>query len=244
MALVHGWGAGRHVWDPIRAGGHLAAEVHCPDLPGHGATASAPVTGALDDWTDDVLARIAPREFDWVGWSLGGLLGLRALARAPGRVARVVLLAATPRFIAAAGWPGVEDMVFADFRAGLGADPAAALERFRGLQVAGGEHARAGLRALRAAAARDGAASGAALAAGLDILRTHDLRGDFASRAGSIHAILGDRDPLIPTRATAAMAEHGVAARVVPGAAHAPMASHPRATAAAIAGELTGGVAD
>jgi pimeloyl-ACP methyl ester carboxylesterase len=63
------------------------ATVRCVDLHGLGAHA-----GQAGDWTDALLRELPPR-FSLVGFSLGGLLALEILRRAPERVERLALVA-------------------------------------------------------------------------------------------------------------------------------------------------------
>jgi 2-succinyl-6-hydroxy-2,4-cyclohexadiene-1-carboxylate synthase len=76
--------------------GHLDRERYTPlafDLRGHGSAAGVrPIT--LDACVEDVLAAAPPR-FILSGYSMGGRIALHVAARAPARVARLVLVATT-----------------------------------------------------------------------------------------------------------------------------------------------------
>jgi pimeloyl-[acyl-carrier protein] methyl ester esterase len=176
-----------------------------------------------------------------MGWSLGGLLALEAALRARERVAALVLLTATPRFVRARDWPAAMDaLTLARFHDGLLADPAGTLDRFLALQVRGSEAARDCLRTLRREIAERPAPSPVALEMGLDLLRDGDLRNRLAGISCPTLWLFGGRDTLVPGTVSEGLATLLPTARqrVIAGAAHAPFLSHPRETGAEIAGFL------
>lgn len=135
VVLLHGWGMRAAFWRGICA---QLADFHVltPDLPGYGA-APAPSPYALDAVVD-VLAGAVPEEVDLVGWSLGGTIAMHWAATHPEQVRRLVLIAATPRFVGHAEWAhGVSPAVFRVFGAQLQRDPAALMQRFCVLQAKG-----------------------------------------------------------------------------------------------------------
>lgn len=233
--MLHGWGMNSAVWsglDPLP--GRLTP---CPlALPGHGAQPFAEAQRSLWDWADDCLER-APEQAVWLGWSLGGLVALAAALRAPKRVAALVLLTATPRFVQAADWrPAMPEQTLEQFHESLLADPSVTLERFLALQVRGSEKARETLRELRAELAAHPAPEPAALACGLDLLRDEDLRARLPDIRCPALWLFGTHDTLTP----AAVAERiellmpGAQTHTIAGAAHAPQLSHPEPTSTAI----------
>src|SRR5690606_20829633 len=135
VVLLHGWGMRAAFWRGICA--QLAdCDVLTPDLPGYGA-APGPSPYALDAVVD-VLAGAVPEEVDLVGWSLGGTIAMHWAATHPEQVRRLVLIAATPRFVGHAEWAhGVSPAVFRVFGAQLQRDPAALMQRFCVLQAEG-----------------------------------------------------------------------------------------------------------
>jgi 2-succinyl-6-hydroxy-2,4-cyclohexadiene-1-carboxylate synthase len=94
VVLLHGFAGTRRSWDRVVE--HLDPERYTPlalDLRGHGAASAVrPVT--LDAVVDDVVAA-APARFALCGYSMGGRIALHVALRAPERVTRLVLLAAT-----------------------------------------------------------------------------------------------------------------------------------------------------
>jgi len=142
----------------------------------------------------------------------------------------LVLVAATPRFVTADGWPHAQrpDMLsrFAD---GLTLDFRKTVSDFLTLQSLGDAHAREQVRALREILFEHGDPHPDGLAEGLRILMDTDLR----ARLGDAHmpalCIAGRRDRLTPPEATRAIASawpHGRYEEQA-GAAHAPFLSDP-----------------
>lgn len=223
--VLHGWGFDARVLEPLAR--RLAAErrVLAVDLPGWGGS------DAIADGSDPtglaqaVLAGV-PRPAHWLGWSLGGLVALAAAAREPAAVAGVDLLAATPRFTAAPGWPGIDPAELAAFSEAVAQDPAGALRRFLGFQLAGSEHARRTLRALQRQAAATALPDARTLGDGLELLRRADLRADLAALSCPVRALLGGADPLVPAAVGERLATAGVAVHRIEGAGHAPFISH------------------
>jgi len=249
LVLLHGWGMNSAVWQALpKALTHQRRLVPI-DLPGHGGAAFEPGCRDLDAWAEACLEQ-APARAVWIGWSLGGLIALqaalkvararvtRADAKRERRIAALVLITATPRFTQAVDWrPAMAEQTLAGFYDNLLADPKVTLERFLALQVRGSDDARGTLRLLRTELGAQPEPDPAALTAGLDLLRDGDLRGPLADIGAPSLWLFGERDTLVP----AAVAERvpmllpGARAQVIAGAAHAPILSHPDATAEAIA---------
>ncbi len=250
LVLLHGWGMNAAVWaslppaltpalSPTALAGRSMLAI---DLPGHGGGPFPPGAADLDAWADACLA-LAPHRAVWLGWSLGGLVALAAALRAPERVAGLILMTATPRFVRASDWPAAMAAETLDqFHAGLLAEPAATLDRFLALQVRGSEAARETLRALRRELATRPAPDQGALALGLDLLRDGDLRRRLAELSCPSLWIFGSHDTLVPAAVGPAVAALLPRAQieVIRGAAHAPFLSHPAETAALIGGFLAG----
>lgn len=225
LALVHGWGFSAAAFAPLAERLAATRTLHLVDLPGHGASRDVPMPGDLPELAAR-LDRALPEVTDWVGWSLGGLACLQ-LATAPGRVRRLGLLAATPRFTAAPGWPtALPPAELAAFAAALEADPAATLGRFAALAARGDARGREVLRALRQALDATPPPDSAALGTGLELL----ARGDLCATPPAAPSLwlLGAEDALVPAAVAAPLAAWP-SARVewLPGAGHAPFLSVP-----------------
>ncbi len=223
LVLLHGWGFGSHVWQAVAARLAGRCRVHCADLPGYG--------------TDVLAANDLPAGAAVCAWSLGAFQALRWAAERPDRVARLVLVGATPRFVQAPDWPAAQPPdVLAGFAAGLDDDPAKTLRRFAALANQGDEEARTATRALTAQLdSRIPAIP--ALAAGLAELRDTDLRALVPTVRQPALVIHGERDPLMPLAAGRWLAAHLPAGRleIVSGAAHAPFLSQPERFTALLA---------
>jgi pimeloyl-[acyl-carrier protein] methyl ester esterase len=227
LVLLHGWGLHGGVWDWLP--GHLARRfrVLVPDLPGHGRSRDEALPGLGE--LADALAALVATPAVWIGWSLGGQVLLAAAQRHAARVRRAVLVGATPRFTRAPDWDcAMAAEQLERFAAELHADYRGTLERFLGLQIGGDDGARDLIRRLRAELFRHGEPQPAALAAGLDILRTADLRPVLAGIALPVQLIHGGRDRLVPPAAAEYLARalpQACLARIET-AGHAPFLSH------------------
>ena len=231
LVLLHGWGVNAAVW------GELATELaqhfrlHCVDLPGHGAsTACVPCT--LDALAD-LLAAALPRRVAVCGWSFGGQVALNWALRKPDQIERLVLLAATPRFVRGAQWDcGIDAAVLDDFARGLAHDYRATLQRFLALQARGDAHPRIVLRRLREHILARGEPDVAALGAELRLLKETDLRDRLERITPPALILHGERDTLVPVAAGAYLQRvlpHATL-EVFAGTGHAPFIAQPQRT--------------
>lgn len=265
LYLVHGFAFHGGVFAPLAAAlaerGQAVARL---DLPGYGGVPALSGQGAAPDQDDGVphqaaanaaanaaaavaaalVARSRPGA-TWVAWSLGALYALQVATEYPGHIARLVLLGATPRFVAGPGWPhAVAPALLAGFDQDLARAPKRLLHRLVGLAAHGDPAARAIRPGLEAALVP--APSPATLAAGLAALAGLDLRPALAQLAIPCQVLLGAADPLVP----AALADDwrrllpGARVEILPGAGHAPFLSAPTAVAAAILSADPGLLAD
>ncbi|MBS0513402.1 MAG: alpha/beta fold hydrolase [Proteobacteria bacterium] len=240
LVLLHGWGLTPAVWQPLLDALPKTLDVHTPALPGHAqATAAAPGIAA---WTEALLAQI-PHDAVVCGWSLGAMVALDLAARHPSHVARLILIGSTPRFVSTTSrdhgdaWPhGLDPAVADDFAARFDHDPAATMQRFVALQALGDARRRAVTTALTAALSDTGAEGARALADGLQVLTTTDLRPAIARITRPTLLLHGDGDALMPLAAAQWLAAHLPRARLLPlaGCGHAPFLSQAADCAAAI----------
>jgi len=232
LVLVHGWGLHSGVWDGFAPLLEPHFRVTRVDLPGHGRSAWHD-QASLDEMTQAVLS-VAPRTAAWLGWSLGGLLAVHAALRAPARVAALVLIASTPCFVRKPGWKAAMPVEVLDtFADQLGGNYSRTLNRFLSLQVRGSETAGEVLRELRARLLEHGEPSQAALQAGLQILRTADLRAVLDAIDCPVLLLTGERDTLVPAAAgtqTARLLRNATVGEI-PGAGHAPFVARPQLVA-------------
>lgn len=230
LVLLHGWGAHHRVWDGLaaRLGKDFNKDLNviAPDLPGHDAVPCS------IERTVEQLAAAAPAQCVVAGWSLGGQLALAWALRYPQQVKRLMLIAATPRFVSAPDWPhGMAAEVFAEFSAELKRDATNTLRRFLLLQTQGDSQARMVVRQLEAALALQALPDGSVLTETLRWLQTTDLRATLPEIAQPALVIHGDRDRIAPSAAAEYLAAQLPQARLVllAGVAHVPFISDPDA---------------
>ena len=226
--MVHGWALHGGIWKPLLPLLEAHFRVTCVDLPGHGRS----------DWqgeeTLDAMARallsVAPAGAAWLGWSLGGLVAARAALLAPTRVNALIEIASSPCFVRRPGWQNAMLPVLLDtFAAELAEDYARTLDRFLALQVRGSENSAAALKMLHALMLLQGEPNADALRAGLELLRTTDLRDRFGKIECPVLLLAGERDTLVPVSAMRAAGElfHAAQLQVIDGAGHAPFIAQP-----------------
>lgn len=108
VVLVHGWCMSSAVWKYQFSDRGGPLRLVAPDLRGHGQSRS--VSGKLDfdSFTRDLIdlfEHLNLSKVVLVGWSMGAQIALQACAALSGRVAGLVLVSATPRFIASDDFP-------------------------------------------------------------------------------------------------------------------------------------------
>jgi pimeloyl-[acyl-carrier protein] methyl ester esterase len=235
LALVHGWGMNARVFDALADVLTDDFDVHALDLPGHGGRDSL-AENTLQTWADD-LAQQLPDHATLLGWSLGGQVAMRAALDHPHKIARLIVLASTPAFVATQDWDrGMAPADLQDFGTALLADPQATLLRFLSLQTRGMAGQKTLLQQLRQTMLAAPVPQSEALASGLAILRDTDLRDELPRLIQPTLVLHGALDTLTPPAAGAWLAETLPAAQhlELARAAHAPHLSHGADVAAAI----------
>jgi pimeloyl-[acyl-carrier protein] methyl ester esterase len=235
LVMLHGWGMNSSVWSDFACELAFANRVTLIDLPGHG---HSPFQGqqALTGWAEACLEAAPPRAV-WLGWSLGSIVALQAARLAPERVAGLLLVAGMPRFVQDDDWPhAMEPRTLDLFIQALGDDHTKTLERFLALQMLGSDLAQETLRRLKRRLRERPDPQPAALEAGLDLLKSADLRPALKGLACPTAWLYGDRDTLAPAKASEQLRAWlpQASTRVIPGAAHTPFLSHPTETRSAV----------
>ena len=234
VVLLHGWGLNLGVWGRLTRDLSSRFRVIAIDLPGHGRSAWDPdaLTPAAQAWR--VHQTIAPltERYALLGWSLGGQFALDLASAMPAGIERLVLVGATPRFLAGPGWrAGMPRARLEELAAALRRSPDRTLEGFLGLCARGSapRTARRVRNALRAALAAHGKAQPQALAVGLERLKDVDLRAAVSLVRVPTLVIAGSEDQVTRAAASRALAARLPNARYLEfaGAAHAPFLSHP-----------------
>lgn len=227
LVLVHGWAMHARIWGGFADRLAEAYTLHLVDLPGHGE-ARGEGSWRLEEVVDQLLEETPTAP--WLGWSLGGLVALRAAWANPAHVESLVLIGVNPCFVAGPGWPDAMPIgTFEAFEAGVKADPQASVSRFHGLMVAGTSDARRTLAVLRELALTYPLADIAALQAGLDLLRHVNLTASLPGLTQRSLWVAGAADrrtqAICSMRAASLMARAEF--RLVEDAGHAPFLSHP-----------------
>ena len=227
VVLLHGWGMNLRVFDGLADALAADHEVHAVDLPGHGRSPFDPAESSFDAQVAQ-LASVVPRGASLLGWSLGGQFAMALARRAEAH--RLVLIAATPKFVDGDGWTaGVGPGLLDTFATQLRSDWQCTLDEFLALQVRGSAQSARVLATLRQALQAHGMPSTAALATGLELLATNDLRAIVPALDLPTLVIAGQHDRVTPPAAAhwlAARLSH-VRAEEVARAGHAPFLSHP-----------------
>lgn len=221
LVLIHGWGNDSRVWHGVLPLLRERLDVIALDLPGFAASPSC------RDWPTavEMICAALPERCVLLGWSLGGMLAVRAAAQAPQKVEKLITLAASPLFVARDGWAdAMAGDVFEGFRSRFAADPHTCLQHFCGLQSRGDRNERAVLRWLRN--------NGATVRhqpwlAALDWLGQLDNRALLPELATPSLHLFGGRDQLVPVAAAAALRAlcPGAQVEVLDDVGHAPQIS-------------------
>jgi len=234
LVMLHGWAMHGGIFAPFAAALEPHFRLHLVDLPGHGFSRDDAGSLELLDCARRILDA-TPRAI-WLGWSLGGLVAMRAALDRPDSVRGVVLIASSPRFVVGADWPqGVAPNVFAEFAAGLAHDYRPTIERFLALEALGSEQTRVELRELKAHVFERGEPARAALVQGLRILDSTDLRAELPRLAVPSLWIAGRRDRLINPAAMQWAAAQSRGKYIECNSGHAPFLAHARVLSDSIA---------
>jgi pimeloyl-[acyl-carrier protein] methyl ester esterase len=209
LVALHGWGQTRAGLAPLAEALADRCTVVTLDLPGYGARRADPGPFDYARYADEVAAvvraTVGDEPFTLLGWSMGGSVAAtyvkRRLLPLP---ARLVMLAATPRFTA----PDRESVGVGQPKAAvvkmakkMKADPEAGLSAFIALFFASGEAIADADRERIETALRDPATfppSPAALLATLDELMDADLTEEPIRFAGPMLSLYGALDRIAP----------------------------------------------
>jgi pimeloyl-[acyl-carrier protein] methyl ester esterase len=227
LVMLHGWGLNADVWQNVveRLSPHFC--LHLVDLPGYGRSRDfAPMS--VEQMVATLLPQ-APEKALWLGWSLGGLVASKLALLHPERVSGLITVASSPAFSAADGWPGIKPETLAGFQQQLSENFQRTVERFLALQTLGTESARQDARLLKSVVLDLPAPDSAVLDAGLEILRTVDLREEMKALTVPLLRLYGALDGLVPRKIVPLLDAAWPASQstIVEKAAHAPFISHP-----------------
>jgi pimeloyl-[acyl-carrier protein] methyl ester esterase len=229
LVLLHGWGMNARVWQMIEPEIKqvFSGDVRSLNLPGFGGAPSPQRDYTLATAADLVAEQLKPNSII-IGWSLGGLFAVYLARKFPDKVSKVILVASTPYFSEATHWPGIQPSVLDAFQLQLEKSATKTIERFLAIQAMGSEHAREDIKKLRALLAKAPEPDPHALKAGLDILKTQDLRDDMAKLEQPIYGLFGRLDSLVPKVVIEKIGalNPNFYCETLPKASHAPFISH------------------
>lgn len=246
LVMIHGWGMHCDVFAdviPLLAPHYRILLI---DLPGHGRNAAQPTLPDFPDLVDSLVSALTTveglqsgpgRRLAWLGWSLGGQVAMTMAQRHPAWVEQLILVASSPRFVAADGWPhGMDPSVFAGFADSLKANHRETWERFLALEVHGSAAQKRDLRHLKNLALAWPTPTASILGQGLKWLHSNNLLGDVSQMHLPVMVLGGSRDRLVPPAAIDWLAQQlpRGQAHIFRGAGHAPFLSDPEAFSQAV----------
>lgn len=226
--LLHGWASHPQVFRGLARALEKNFRVQVLALPGHADVEVC--TPYTLERIADTIAAIAPKQCSVIGWSLGAQVALAWAQRAPKQVQRLALIGATPCFTQRADWKSaVTPMVMRQFTAQIQRDCPSVLRRFVALQSHGDTHAVRVAHKLRTVLFTNPLPSQAVLEAGLEILRSVDLRALLPAITQPVLVIHGEHDAVVPCAAGVALsaALPNAVYQQMDGAGHAPFLSQP-----------------
>jgi pimeloyl-[acyl-carrier protein] methyl ester esterase len=217
LVMIHGWAMHGGIFAPLVEALSEQCTMYLVDLPGHGYSRDCmlPLEPRL---CAQAIAEATPPAA-WLGWSLGGLVALKAALDFPQHVHGLAMLCATPRFVIAEDWPhGRDASLVQQLATDLETDYHATIERFLALRAEVFSRGEPDLRVLQE---------------GIRLLDQTDLRAGLPQlKATRSWWSAGRLDRLVhpdAMQASAAMCEGEF--HVIAHAGHAPFLSHPDAVA-------------
>ena len=229
LVLLHGWAASGAIWQRQALTFAGECRVLTPEISRWDA-----------DWLTEYLAAAPLRESVLVGWSLGGMLLLEALARLEGPAPlATVLVGVAPVFCRQPDHPwGQPVAALRALRRTLRSEPRRVINDFARACLAPGEESYR----QEVAAGFDFSAAPAHLASGLDYLRDKDLRGLLPGIPGRIIIIQGEQDKIVPPAQARFLQEHLLKSKLhlIAGAGHLPFLTQAAAFNGILQGLLKG----
>jgi len=207
LVLLHGWAMNAGVWERIMPALEPHFEVMALDLPGYGSDIEFSGDYSLDAIASEVLSR-APEKANWVGWSLGATIAMKAAILSPDRFLKLQLVSATPRFLNGPDWQlGVAWEPFESLARDFEADYDQAIKKFLRLQVLTNDRnqfkkSRHLIRELIPGLDRSPRPTNQTLQEGLNILGQTDLRSELSRLSVESQVIAGQNDHVVPVGAS------------------------------------------
>jgi len=239
LLMMHSLGSSLRVWDAQARALASGLRVVRFDLPGHGLSEAGAGPVTLDDFAGDALAvldALGVARAHVAGVSIGGMIAQAVAARAPDRVASLILCDTALAIPPPEMWRTRAATVRAE---GIAAIADATLARWVSPAYLASPAGR-GLRAMLLRTDREGYAAAAEVLAAADLSRTTPQL-----RVPAL-VIVGEHDPSTPVAAAEALRDAIPGARlaVIAGALHIPQLEAPDEVTAAIRGFLAPADAD
>lgn len=205
LVILHGWAVHSAIWYTVEEDLSDHFELYPIDLPGYGNRQTDNGDLNLDQLTDDVLSQ-APENAHWMGWSLGTMVAMSAALRQADRIDSLTLFSPTPLFTQAKDWAhGITLPALENLQARFHTDYDTALKRFLLMQAGTDQVARGNAKATWQRLTQSPPPTRATLDAGLEILKTTDLRHRVQGITAPTRIITCSADRVIPPAAGQAL---------------------------------------
>ncbi len=225
--LLHGWGMNSGCWNLLRQCADPSLQLISPNLPGHGTACNDIFPDELDELAEMMLEQQSEPAI-WVGWSLGGLVAMRAAILEPRQVLGLVLICTTPKFIQADDWAhGTELSVLQAFASEMQLNPAKGLKRFLLLMLGNNSRSRQAAKQLTVDLANQGNPSDRAIQGGLKMLAEVDLRKHVGEIKMPVRVLSAHDDSICPAGAGRWLTENLNCPYELVAGGHAPLATAP-----------------
>ncbi len=232
LVLIHGWGMHAGLFQPIVEKLKDRFTFYLIDLPGHGNSTSTADISELDTIANLITKKIqqlVSSEINLLAWSLGGLIAQRMASLYPEFVSKLILVSSSACFENKSDWAyGIEPAVLDQFSTELGNNYQQTLDRFLAVQFMGSAQQKKNLKLARDLITMKSTPTTLALQQGLELLKKTDLRHSLSAITCPSLLLSGERDSLIPVRATQFITEKIPQARcyLFKACSHVPFLSH------------------
>lgn len=232
LVLLNGWGLNCGIFDEFASILGESKQVALLDLPGYGVNNDCMPENYCLEEVASMVADVIGRGTVLVGWSLGGLVAQKVALMYPQKVAKLCLIATSPKFVAdpVSQWSGIEASVMGAFKKQLRGGYKKTRDKFIAIQAMGSATAHTDIAHIKDTVSKYPDPHPQALEMGLEILCQEDLRQSLLSITQPTLRVYGKFDSLIPQAAIEmikALQPHSTTL-VLDQCSHAPFISHPQ----------------